>query len=141
WRRLAVLCVIAVLAALAAYLHRDVDHDHVDDDADAHERHEQPERLRESLVCGQNHHGRSLPAPLAPVPGHRRQRPRPGATCWPPAGRVLAHRALRARVVALWLRPRAFPSGGARPALVAWRGHGEVPERLNGRDWKSRNGG
>jgi hypothetical protein len=39
------------------------------------------------------------------------------------------------------------PSNGDGPRVVAFMdrlciaSHGEVPERLNGRDWKSRNGG
>ena len=43
-----------------------------------------------------------------------------------------------ARVVALALPPPVARSDGAAVTAVA---PGEVPERLNGRDWKSRNGG
>src|ERR1700677_974160 len=55
---------------------------------------------------------------------------------------VLSNAALAASMREAYQRhERKCRSLGAPPPDVHWRTHGEVPERLNGRDWKSRNGG
>jgi hypothetical protein len=55
------------------------------------------------------------------------------------------------RLARVCVGPRGWlgrePTNGGGPRVVAFEdrlriaSHGEVPERLNGRDWKSRNGG
>src|ERR1700704_5258441 len=98
--------------ALAAYLHGDVDDDDVDDDADPDEGGDEANVLGSGRAGEEQHRQRSLAAP-AP-----------------------------ACVVACGCRsepPTADISTGAGSHSIAVPG--EVPERLNGRDWKSRNGG
>ncbi len=65
-----------------------------------------------------------------------------------PIPRNVASKPMSLLTAALVARSIAWePTSGERVRVVAFSyrlriaSHGEVPERLNGRDWKSRNGG